>query len=256
MSLVSRSWIVRRPRPDALIRLRLFCLPYAGGTAHVYRRWPAAFPEEIEVCAIQLPGRHDRFREPPFRRFQPLVEALTDAITPLLDVPFAIIGHSLGGTLAFELARHLQRRNRPLPEVLILAGCRPPHLPPSLPSIAHLSDSAFLRMVRDIGGLPEEVVCNTELVKLLLPMLRADFEVLESYRFVQDTALKCPLVALGGIKDSDVSEAELRGWRLHTCSQFQLIMYPGGHFFLDTCTKIFADVFQILERAVPFLPSR
>src|SRR5437879_2521509 len=116
------------PRPTPRPRLRLFCIPHSGGSAAAYRAWPASLPADIEVCAIQLPGRAERLREPPLDRVDAMVRGIVEAVKPLLsEAPFAIFGHSLGGLLAFEVGRALRREGGPLPAQVFVSSCYPPN---------------------------------------------------------------------------------------------------------------------------------
>lgn len=216
-------------------RLRLFCFPYAGGAAAVYHAWPASFPAGIEVCAVRLPGRENRFSEPAFVRAADLVTEAADALAPLFDVPFALFGHSMGALAAFELARELRRRGAPGPVRLLVSGARAPQRPNPHPPIRHLPDREFLDEVRRrYDGIPGPVLENPELLELLLPSLRADFTLFETYVHAPAPPLSCPLSCFGGHDDGRVSSDDLEGWRQQTRGAFSLRMFEGGHFFLQS----------------------
>lgn len=214
-------------------RLRLFCFPYAGGNAMVFRTWPAHLPPDVEVVAAQLPGRGPRLREAPFSRIEPLVEALDQALRPS-PVPSVLFGHSMGGLVAFELCRRLRERGAPMPARLIASGRRAPHLKDPFPPAAELSDAYILDRLRRYGGTPEGVLAEPELVELLLPVFRADFGMLGEYRHTPAEPLDLPLTALGGTADELATRAELQAWREHTRGDFSLRLFDGGHFFLHT----------------------
>ncbi|MBA2682586.1 MAG: thioesterase [Ktedonobacteraceae bacterium] len=229
----SSGWIVcPQPRPAALVRL--FCFPYAGGSASLFREWSAFFPREIEVCAIQLPGRENRLAEPPLSEFEPLVQRLADAISPYLDKPCAFFGHSLGALVSFELARFLRQREGFCPVRLLVSAHRAPQLPDPHPPVYDLPLPEFLQTLRGLQGTPEEILHHEELMQLLLPTLRADFTLAETYRYVPDEPLACPCSAFGGLRDSHVSRAELAAWQQQTSSTFLVRMFPGDHFFLHS----------------------
>ncbi len=221
------------PRPNPQAALRLFCFPYAGGGASVYRRWPAGLPASVEVCGLRLPGHEGRFREPAFTRLTPLVDALAEALLPALDRPFAFFGHSMGALIAFELARRLHRDGRPTPRHLFLSARAAPQL--HRPDPCHnLPEPLFREHLRRLGGTPPEVLEHPELMKLLLPMLRADFAVCETYVHQPDEPLGCPITAFGGLDDPLPRREQLEGWRAHTRAGFRLHMLPGNHFFLHS----------------------
>lgn len=226
-------WVVRfRHQPQA--RLKLFCLPYAGAGASAYGAWPAGLPDTVEVCAVQLPGREGRFGEPLFTDVRALIPALCDGIAPLLDGPFALFGHSLGAPLAYETALALGRDRRLSPARLFVSGHRAPHLPRQYPPIHQLPDRAFVEELRRLNGTPAEVFAAPELLELVLPVLRADFRMAETYTPSLDGELSCPLVALGSTEDDRVSLATLEGWREMTTGPFEMVMFPGDHFYLKT----------------------
>jgi medium-chain acyl-[acyl-carrier-protein] hydrolase len=228
------GWILRtRTRPTA--RLRLFCLPYAGGAASAYRGWVETLPSDVDVCPVQLPGRGSRFREAPFRRVADLVPALAEGLVPLLDLPFAIFGHSMGAVVAFELARELRRRGARAPVLLGLSGHQAPRRPDAKPPFSHLPDAEFLEEVRRrYDGIPPEVLAEEELLQLLLPVLRADIQALETYAYEEEPALDCAISCFGGEDDPHVSLEDLEAWRDETHGPLRVRTFPGGHFFVES----------------------
>lgn len=226
------QWIVR-PRPNPRAALRLVCFPYAGAGAHVFRTWPEALPAGVEVLAIALPGRDVRLREPLFHQLSPLVAALTDALASWLEPPFAVFGHSFGAMLGFAFARELHRRGLPGPLHLFASGRRAPQLP-ERDSLRGLPEPAFLAALRRMGGIPDAVLDEPELIAYFLPILRADFTANESETIAADRPLPCSITALGGVADERVTQDELDAWRAQTTAAFDREMFGGGHFFLQT----------------------
>ncbi len=224
-------WVIRpRPRPRA--RLRLFCFPYAGGGASIYRAWAGELPQEIEVCAVQLPGRETRLDEQPFDRLPPLVEALALSLEPHLNPPFAFFGHSMGALISFELARRLRALNRPAPAHLFVSGRIAPQLQRRRPPVHALPEPEFVEQVQRLNGTPDAVLQHKELRELVLPLLRADFAINETYGYSSEPPLACPISAFGGLEDDRATQEELAAWQLQTRDAWALHMFPGDHFFL------------------------
>lgn len=227
----SDSWISFR-KPGAKTRLRLFCFPYAGAGALLFRSWSHCLPADVEVCPVQLPGRGTRMLERPYTQLSPLVEALAQALAPLLDRPFAFFGHSLGALVSFELARRIRRQYGVHPvHLFVSAGRAPQILHRGLP-IHTLPDKEFLMELRRLNGTPSELLDHAELMELMLPLLRADFAVYETYQYSSEAPLNCPISAFGGLQDNKVSDSDLDAWRVQTSVSFSLRMFPGDHFFL------------------------
>lgn len=231
---MSTAWIrCFAPRPQA--RLRLFCFPYAGAGASVYRLWHADLPAAVEVCALQLPGRETRLSEAPFTRMSDLVSAAVQALEPLFDRPFAFFGHSMGALLASEVTRALQRRGGPGPQLLMLSARRAPSLPEVDAPIHTLGHDAFVaEMDRRYGGIPQEVMAHRELMELLVPALRADMAVMETHRAELTPGLQVPLHVFGADADTRAGREQLEAWRLLSSGSFRLSMLQGDHFFINS----------------------
>ncbi|ETW94203.1 MAG: hypothetical protein ETSY1_35915 [Candidatus Entotheonella factor] len=225
----TQTWIARStPNPNAA--LRLFCFPYAGGGSVVFHHWGAELPDDIEVCAVKLPGRENRLAEPPFDRIAPLVQALAAGLSPYLDRPFAFFGHSLGGLVSFELMHELLRQRRPSPVHLLISAMRAPHVPSTIAPIHHLPTPDFIERLRDMKGTPEAILNNRDMMELMLPVLRADFAISETYQPSAKAPLACPITALCGLEDTIISEQALHAWEQYTRHTFTVHNIAGGHF--------------------------
>ena len=222
------------PLPQLAATIRLFCFPPAGAGASLFHGWAEALPSLIEVSAVHLPGREVRIAEPPFTRMGALVEAVSREIELAADRPFALFGHSLGGWVAFELARKLRAAGGPTPSLLLVAGCGAPHVAEPNARIHDLPDAEFLAAVRALNGIPEAALAHPELIELMLPTLRADFTVYETYRYTDAPVLGCPITAFGGREDPRVPRSALEAWSAQTTGRFDLRMFDGDHFFLNT----------------------
>ncbi|GAB3183378.1 surfactin synthase thioesterase subunit [Micromonospora palomenae] len=247
------NWFVSPgSRPQAPVQL--FCLPYAGAGASAFRRWQEGIGPDVEVLAVQLPGRENRISEDP--RFT--VPDVAAAIAGRADRPYAIYGHSMGGRVGFEVVRELRRAGRPLPVRLYVGGARAPHVtaPSLFDGLSRVDDDELLRRLGAGGGLPAELLEHPELVQLLLPLLRADFGRVDSYRYVPGEPLPVPLVAFSGRHDRAASREQSAAWAAHTAAGFTLHEIDGGHFFLtdrlpDLLAAIRADLAAAVTDARP-----
>jgi medium-chain acyl-[acyl-carrier-protein] hydrolase len=204
-------------------------------------------PPEVELCAVQLPRRETRLREKPFVRLPTLVQTLTESLRPYLHEPFAFFGHSMGALISFELLRELRRARLPGPVHLFVSGHRAPDLPDPDPPIHQFPAPAMVAELRRRYDTPETLIQNPELLELFLPLLRADLAVCETYLYSAEEALDSPITVYGGLEDPKVSHQELKAWGSQTRGAFDLQMFPGKHFFLQTAE---ASVVQSLGRAL------
>lgn len=232
-SIMMTPWLVC-PKPNPQARLRLFCFPYAGGNAMIYRQWQSSLPLNVEVCPVQLPGRGKRIKELPFDHAQALVEAAARALLPFFDKPFAFFGHSMGGLISFELARHLRRNYNLKPSQLFVSGRRAPQLAKSEAYTFNLPEAEFMEALHRLKGTPAEVLQQPELMQLMLPLLRADFALCETYAYTVEPPLDCPLSVFGGLEDGDVERQQLEAWASQTNAATKVRMLPGDHFFINT----------------------
>src|ERR1044072_2290940 len=196
---LTSNWLTY-PKPSPRASMRFFCFPYAGGRASVFRTWPDELPAEVEFYAIELPSRGRRIKEPPVTRMEPLVSAIAGAIEALLDRPFCFFGHSMGALTSFELARLLRRERRALPAQLFVSGCSAPQIKDADPVTFDLPEPEFVDVLRRLNGTPSEVLENNELLQLMLPTLRADFELLQMYEYADERPCSFPITACGGLQ--------------------------------------------------------
>jgi medium-chain acyl-[acyl-carrier-protein] hydrolase len=167
-----------------------------------------------------------------------MVHAISQAILPYLDQPFAFFGHSMGAMIGFELARLLRREYGLAPVHLFVSGRRAPQLGRVSPITYNLPEPELIEEVRLLDGTPKEVLENPELMEMMIPLLRADFEVVETYTYVPEAPLDCPITVFGGLQDSETGREMLEPWREQTSLNFTLSMLPGGHFFLHSDQRI------------------
>lgn len=225
-------WIVRRAAQPG--RMRLYCFAYAGGSAAAYAAWQNLLGPHIEVCAMQLPGRGTRFAEPPRHTLQPLVDDLALAIAGQPAVPFALFGHSLGALIAFDVAQALRRDRLPLPSHLFVSGCRAPSVAREPKGLHLLPDAEFMAALRGYNGTPAEVLANAELMALVMPVLRADFALVDDFRYRQRPALPVPLTVLAGRGDEPSTLDGIEAWAAESNDFRGVHWFDGDHFFVNS----------------------
>ena len=254
MPTTQGQWLsYRREVPHA--RLRLFCFPFGGGGASIFASWPQGMPAGIEVCPVQPPGRENRLREAPVTHMPQLVTLLVEALVPLLDRPFALFGHSIGALMAFELARQLRRQGLRSPEWLFCSGHPSPDLPRRRPAISQLARPEFIKALREYFDLDSALLAREDLMDLVFPALRADYELVETYVYHEEPPFACPLSVFGGSHDPETTEDELMGWRRHTTGPFRTQVLEGKHMFIQTSREaLIGEIFQDIAR-VPALRS-
>jgi surfactin synthase thioesterase subunit len=228
--MVSSPWLVRQPQAQP--SMRLFCFSYAGGSAVSYVPWQAALGPEIEVCAVQLPGRGARFGERAFTALPELIVAMASALRPATGMPFAFFGHSLGGLVAFELARYWHRHQQPVPAHLFVSGCNAPQMRNPSRDLHCLSDDALIAELQGYNGTPPEVLNNRDLMSLVLPTIRADFSLVENYRYHPGRLLDLPITVLAGNDDEHTSAPQVAAWDRETSADCRVEWFSGDHFFL------------------------
>lgn len=242
-------WIRRyHPAPDAPVRL--VCLPHAGGSAPFFVGVAKALAPAVDVLAVQYPGRLERRNEPLVESITDLAEQVLDELLPWTDRPLALFGHSLGSVLGFEVARLLTDKGL-APVALFASGRRAPSI--QRPEFNHrLDDQGLLREMAALGGTDPRILEDEELMRLAMPVIRADYQAVETYRYRPGPPLGCPVTVLTGREDPKVSAEDAAAWRAHTTAAFDVITLPGGHFYLvdqhRTVTGVIADRLADLAR--------
>ena len=230
---VETHWLViSKANPQAA--LRLFCFPYAGGSAQIYRTWGGLMPNTVELCAVEIPGRGRRLREQPITGLRELVNETFEGLRPHLNKPFAFFGHSMGALMSFELARLLRREGLPGPARIFVSAHRAPQIPDTHTPTYNLPEPEFIDELRRLKGTPQEVLEHPELRQLMLPILRADFAVFQTYEYSPESPLESSITAYGGVEDTEVSREHLDAWKEQTTSSFKLQMLPSDHFFIHS----------------------
>jgi medium-chain acyl-[acyl-carrier-protein] hydrolase len=232
-------------RIDLETKIRLFCFPYAGGSSAAFRTWKTGLSSVADVFSVELPGRGRRFSESPFLEMKPLVTALSKHIRQYLTRDFVFFGHSLGALVAYELTHQLLAECGLEPVHLFVSARGAPCTQEREQNIHSLSEEEFTARVAKLSGMPPEVVQNGELMKLVLPTLRADFSVAETYVYRRRRPLTCPITAFGGFSDQSVEITDLKAWSQETTGVFSLKLLAGGHFFLKNSEASLFDMIRV-----------
>ncbi|MGZ3147201.1 thioesterase II family protein [Lentzea chajnantorensis] len=240
-AITSNAWL-RRFRPRDSAPVRLVCLPHAGGSATYFLPVAAALDPSVDVLAVQYPGRQDRRTEPFVRTIDELAELVTEQLSGWTDRPLALFGHSMGATLGFEVARRLERAGT-VPVALFVSGRRAPSCFRD-ERVHQEDDEQLLADVRALSGTDARLFGDEEIMRMVLPALRADYEAAETYRYEPGEPLRAPVVSMVGDADSKVTVDEARAWDRHTSGEFDFHVYPGGHFFLDEHATAVIDMIK------------
>jgi medium-chain acyl-[acyl-carrier-protein] hydrolase len=241
MTKTSSAWF-QSDQGGKHVDLRMFCFPYAGGAAVVYRNWRKSLPSNVQVIPVELPGRGARLKEIPFISLPELIDDLSEVILTLLDTPFVFFGHSMGAVIAFELAQCLRRKYDREPQAVFVSGRRAPQVPDSDPISYNLPKEEFIEELCRLEGTPKEVLEHVELMEMMIPLLRADFQLIQTYNYVADLPLRCPIIVYGGLQDHDVRRETLLPWKDLTSSRFALHMLPGDHFFIRSSQALLLEM--------------
>jgi medium-chain acyl-[acyl-carrier-protein] hydrolase len=245
-------WLSKRN--DQRLRMRVFLFPYAGGSASVFKDWSAYFDDRYELIAIQLPGRGSRLGHPVVEDFNLLVQDIADAVCLGAGATkFVFFGHSMGALLAHAVANELARRRQPLPECMFLSGRKAPHSPGKRHPVSSMTDEDFMNELRSLGGTPEEVLADPDMMRLMLPTARADFALLDHWYMQAPSAppvpsISMPIYAMAGRRDVHCSPEDSAQWQFYTHGVFELLEYNGGHFFIHKVqSRVIADVRHRLD---------
>lgn len=213
-------------------KLRLICFPFAGGGANFYRRWPDYFAHDFEVHAVQLPGRETRIGESCVGSADEVADAVMQEITPLgQHVPLVFFGHSLGTLLAYEVAHRLRERHNWEPKIVFVSGRQAP-LTPSTANFHTQSDEVFISEIKRLNGTPDAVFADAEMRGIVLPMLRSDYKILETYRLQRGSRLTCPIITCVGNADREATAVDMLSWNLLTNGPCIGRSFAGDHFYL------------------------
>lgn len=248
------KWIIRTKKVESP-RLRLFCLPYFGGGASIFNAWHESLPDDVEVCAIQMPGREERGDERPYDDINELVAKITEIIEPLLTTPVAFYSHSSGAGITFELARFLRREHNVIPTSFMVGGWRAPHLDSPFEILDQISDdevyleSNIVKIKDHMRTLdvPDAVIDNDEVFNEMLPSLRADILLGKRYKYYEEAKFDCPVIAFAGTDDKVFTDEQVRSWEDQAGGEFKFIKVNGGHLF---CRDNKEDLLELMSAEI------
>ncbi|MGH0631129.1 thioesterase II family protein [Bacillus pacificus] len=225
-------------------KIKLFCIPYAGGSANVFLDWKDRL-SSYELFPIELAGKGRRFLEPSYSNLNQAINDIFLSIDDeIADTPYALFGHSMGALYAFELLYKLRDEKRPMPVCTFFSGKNPPHI--KAKKIRHvLNDDEFLKELRKMGGTPQELLESKELMNLFIPILREDFRITETYLLPNKREkIDCPFVILNGKNDELTDSNIMKEWGEYTGKGIQTFDFEGEHFFIQTHVK---EVLEVID---------
>lgn len=234
--MLENPFLARPANP--LAKVLLFCLPYAGAGASRYFRWTSYAPSSLDICPILLPGRESRIWEDPYTDLSALVRDLGGTLAASIDRPFAFFGHSMGALIAFELARHLRDHFGFEPLHLFASAARAPHLPDNDSSLHGLPDAELIARLEFLNHIPREILQHGDFLQVVLPTVRADFQLCETNVYRNEPPFAFPITVFGGSEDARVTGPDLEAWSRHTTGEFARHIFPGGHLFLHACESL------------------
>ncbi|MFF2660047.1 thioesterase II family protein [Kitasatospora sp. NPDC058032] len=243
-------WI-RRFHPAPEDAPRMICFPHAGGSASYYFPMSKSLSPQVEILAVQYPGRQDRRSEPLLDSIGGLADGVFEALRSWSGRPFVFFGHSMGALVAYEVARRFQERTPTGPRCLFVSGRRAPSL--HRPGTVHLRDDpGFVADLVRLGGTDQRFLQDQELLELTLPVARSDYKAVETYSHVSGPPLECPITAFVGDRDPEASVEDVKAWSEHTAGGLDLQVFPGGHFYLDACrAEVAGAVVEALNGQAP-----
>lgn len=226
-------------------KMRMFCFPHAGGTAQDYKKWAMYLPDDAELYAAQLPGRAERITEAFCADFYTLISNLASNILTFINTPYFFVGHSLGGSIAFEVAKAIRKLHYPLPKRLFIIGRNGPNIPENNPTY-NLPDEMLIDYLRIQSGTSEKLLEDKDIMQFFLPIVRNDMKLADTYHdlYKKEEPLSCPINVFWGTEETHMKLNELEDWKNETYGTFTIDQFDGHHFFLHNQTeKVISKIF-------------
>jgi len=242
----SSPWLVRSGCHAPA--LRLYCFPYSGGHAGIYSSWHQALGPSIEICAVQLPGRAERFGEPPSTSMSEVVAALTALLSRDQDIPYGFFGHSFGALLAFETARSCVENGLMEPVHFFASGCDAPQQRAPSRGLDLLSDQDLIAELSQCGGTPSALLANERAMRLFLPAIRSDLSMARTYVYADGPSLSTPISVLAGTYDDQGMAKHSAAWSRETTGKASVHWFDGDHFFVNSHRREVLDLVRSLLR--------
>ena len=240
-----QEWYLEyKKNPYALIRL--FCFHHSGGGASSYYPWIDQLSHNIEMIAVQLPGRENRFSEPLNNSVEDIVAQLSKKFSVYTDKPFFTFGHSLGALISFEFIKAVHQSFSVYPHHMIISATKAPHLPFRMEHLSQLNDKTLKEQLRIYNGIDERILNNNEILDLFLPIIKSDFSIYETYNFSESKPFPCDILALSGMEDKTVTTEDILGWEKYTEGKFEHLSFPGEHFFVRDNQKRILEIINQL----------
>lgn len=222
-------------------KITLFCFPYAGGSASIYYGWKKYINKDIEIIPVELAGRGKRFDCQAYDKIDDVVDDAFEIVKKSINGPYGLFGHSMGSIIAFELAHRINDYNLSNPQYLFVSGRKPPHLVKNEKIIHLLPDNEFINKIMDMGGTSKEVFENKELLEIYLPMIRKDFKMVESYKYIEKPPLDVEMIVFYGDEEK-IQDSEAKQWSIYTNKGYRLFRFNGNHFFINGITNEVVNV--------------
>lgn len=227
-------------------KITLFCFPYAGGSASIYYSWRKYINDCIELVPVELAGKGKRFNEQVYDNIEDVVDDVYGIVKEKINGPYALLGHSMGSVVAYELAHRIKNSRLTNPNYLFVSGRKPPHIKDE-EKIRHLlPDDEFKKEIIDMGGTPKDVFENKELEDLFLPIIRNDFKLVENYKYIKKPPLDIETIVFYG-DEEEIDDDEAKQWNIHTNKECSVFKMKGDHFFINDSAK---EVVSIINNII------